>query len=222
MIELIPVLDIRGGVAVSGKSGKRHEYTPLKTVYHPTSDTTEIASAMPFKRLYIADLDGITSQNPDIETIKQIAFSKEIMVDIGVRSSADLEIFHHIRCQIILGTETLEDLDILTHALDIFGKRIIVSIDIKKENVLSSFLPNSPEETYDTIRQTGVEEFIFLDITSVGTLRNDFSFIKDLNKTSKILVGGGITSKDLEVLERMKVDGALVGTALHKGLIGCV
>ncbi len=222
MIEVIPVLDIRGGVAVSGKSGKRHEYTPLKTVYHQTSDPVEIASAIPCKRLYIADLDGITRQKPDIETIKKIASSKDIMVDLGVRTPADLETFHQISCQIILGTETLADMNTLTEALEIFGSRIVVSIDIKEGEVLSPFLPSSPHETYDTVTQAGVEEFIFLDITSVGTLKNDFSFIKDLNKTSKILVGGGITSKDLKKLERMKVDGALVGTALHKGLLGCV
>ena len=33
MLEIIPVIDLMNSVAVSGKSGNRSEYTPLKTIY---------------------------------------------------------------------------------------------------------------------------------------------------------------------------------------------
>jgi uncharacterized protein related to proFAR isomerase len=51
----------------------------------------------------------------------------------------------------------------------------------------------------------------------VGTGKSDFSFIKDLNKTGEILLGGGITQKDISAMEKLDVEGVLVGTALHNG-----
>ncbi len=33
MIEIVPVLDLIGNQAVSGKSGNRSTYTPLNTIY---------------------------------------------------------------------------------------------------------------------------------------------------------------------------------------------
>jgi len=50
-MELIPVLDLQGGKAVSGKSGRREEYTELETVFTPSSDPLEISRALPSRRL---------------------------------------------------------------------------------------------------------------------------------------------------------------------------
>ncbi|MFQ5800449.1 MAG: HisA/HisF-related TIM barrel protein, partial [Candidatus Hydrothermarchaeales archaeon] len=114
---------------------------------------------------------------------------------------------------------TVEDPAVLAKALERFGERVIVSIDIKGGSVLSDFLPPSPSDAYRALGDMSAKKVIFLDISAVGTLKADFSFIKDLNKTGEILVGGGIMGKDLTEMERIKVDGVLVGTALHKGLL---
>ena len=46
MLEIIPVLDLMNSVAVSGKSGNRETYTPLKTIYASSSDPVEIANSL--------------------------------------------------------------------------------------------------------------------------------------------------------------------------------
>ena len=61
-MEIIPVMDLMSGIAVSGKSGKRETYKPLETVYSETPDPVDIAISLKrqgFKRIYIADLDAI-------------------------------------------------------------------------------------------------------------------------------------------------------------------
>ena len=58
MIEIIPVLDLKSGIAVSGKSGNRNKYKPLKTVYSSSSNPVEIARNLKEKRaksIYIAE-----------------------------------------------------------------------------------------------------------------------------------------------------------------------
>ncbi len=50
-MEIIPVIDMMKGVAVSGKSGRRDEYLPLKTIFCDSSDPIEIASSIPSKKL---------------------------------------------------------------------------------------------------------------------------------------------------------------------------
>ncbi len=218
MVEVIPVLDIRGGVAVSGRSGNREEYTPLQTVFAWSTDPVEIAKNLPFKRLYVADLDGVVEGNPDITTLRRLAELKEVMIDPGVRVPSDLDLFDNLDCGIVLGTETIKGPEVIREALKRFGGRVLVSIDIKEGRVLSGFLPGDPVESFEVLAGLGVSRFIFLNISAVGTQSADLSFIKDLNKAGEIILGGGITREDLPTVEESGVDGVLVGTALHKGL----
>ncbi|RMF91374.1 MAG: hypothetical protein D6733_01295 [Methanobacteriota archaeon] len=219
MIEVIPVLDIRGGVAVSGRSGNREAYAPLQSVFSDTPDPVEIAGNLPFRRLYVADLDGIVEGRPDLKTLTLLTALKRTMIDLGVRGSEDLDIFGDLDCDIVLGTETVKDREVIVEALERYGARVIVSIDIKDGQVLSGSLPSEPGAAYDSLAEAGVKRFILLNISAVGTMKPDLTFIKDLNKTGEILLGGGITERDLGMLDVLGVDGALIGTALHKGLL---
>ena len=45
-MEIIPVLDLKSGIAVSGESGERSNYKPLKTVYSQSSNPVEIARTL--------------------------------------------------------------------------------------------------------------------------------------------------------------------------------
>jgi phosphoribosylformimino-5-aminoimidazole carboxamide ribotide isomerase len=223
-MEIIPVQDIMGGKAVSGRSGNRTEYRPLGTIFTDSSDPVDIAWSMPYPRLYVADLDGIMKGAPDLHRLQKLAGIKALMVDMGIKGVDDISWFKGLDAEIVLGTETLEGPKVLERAMDEFGERVIVSIDIKEGHVLSRFLPPEPFAALDHLTQLGAKRFIFLDMTSVGTL--GFGSLEPLLEYAnskypeiEMIVGGGIKKEDLEKLEKMGVDGALVGTALHKGLL---
>lgn len=217
-MEIIPVLDVMNGRAVSGKSGEREKYRELKTIFASSSNPLKIARNLPYEKLYVADLDGIMRGKPDLELLKKLSEIKRLLVDAGIRNYGDVERISGINSEIIIGTETLQNLETLKEALKKFGKRIIVSIDIKNDKVLSQILPSSLAESSEILRKLGARRFIFLDISSVGTLRGfKLDFIKNCGE--EIFVGGGIRKEDLKKLEKIGVSGALVGTALHKGLI---
>lgn len=220
-MEIIPVLDIMNGVAVSGKSGERENYTELKTVFASSSDPLEIAKNMPYEKLYVADLDGIMKGKPNLRLLRKLSKIKKITADAGIRNYSDVEKVSRLNVEIIIGTETLRNLETLKEALKKFGKRIIVSIDVKNKRVLSQILPENLAEAFEILRKLGAGRFIFLDISSVGTLSGfAFDFIKKIKfRGEEIFVGGGIRKEDLKKLEKIGAHAVLVGTALHKGLI---
>ncbi len=215
-MEIIPVLDIRGGRAVAGKGGRREEYRDLETVFYPSPDPLEIARRMPYERLYVADLDGVVHGKPDIPLLEELAGVKKLMVDVGVRTPLDLERISRLDAEIILGTETMGE----ALLAELEGDEI-VSLDMKQEAVISSFLPTPPLEALEVLKGHGASRFILLEIGAVGTLSGtSFGYLRGLDKRGlEIYVGGGIRGEDIEYLEKLGVDGTLVGTALHRGLI---
>jgi phosphoribosylformimino-5-aminoimidazole carboxamide ribotide isomerase len=88
MTELIPVMDLMSGIAVSGKSGQRDTYKPLETVYSQTPDPVEIAISLKrqgFKRIYLADLDAIEGRGSNLEIAGKINHILPVMLDWGVK-----------------------------------------------------------------------------------------------------------------------------------------
>ncbi len=216
-MEIIPVIDIMGGIAVSGKSGRREEYTELKSIFASSSNPIEIAKNLPFERLYVADLDGIMKGAPNLKLLEELSRIKRLMVDVGIRNRNDYDGISHLNADVIIGSETLHDFETL-EAIGRECPNVVFSIDIKDGKVLSPFLPHAPIETIELLA-TRVKRFIVLDISSVGTLGADFSLFDQLKIPDvKIYYGGGIKKEDIDKLKKIGVDGALVGTALHKGL----
>ena len=62
-MEIIPVIDLRGGQVVRARMGARDQYRPIETPLSPTSDPLDVTrgllSVFPFRTLYVADLDAI-------------------------------------------------------------------------------------------------------------------------------------------------------------------
>jgi phosphoribosylformimino-5-aminoimidazole carboxamide ribotide isomerase len=225
MMEIIPVLDLMSGMAVSGKSGQRETYKPLKTVYSPSSHPVEIAISLKrngAKRIYLADLDAIEGKGNNLEMVKKINHIMPVMLDGGVK---DLESFHFVlefAEKIIVATETLKSLKDLQEICARFSKeRIIMSIDIKDELILSKNLNITLEELKPVLKGLKQEEIILLDISRVGTekgfnlkLINQFKGYED-----SLILGGGIEPQEIKDLLNRGVNKFLIGTALHSGKI---
>jgi phosphoribosylformimino-5-aminoimidazole carboxamide ribotide isomerase len=119
---------------------------------------------------------------------------------------------------IIIGSETLQNME----SLETIGNetdRVVFSIDMKDGKLISPFLPDDPYEAF-TLLKNKIKKFIVLDISSVGTLSGNFSFLeKFIIPDAEIYYGGGIKKEDIEKLKKIGVGGVLIGTALHKGLL---
>ena len=208
-MEIVPVIDIMDGLAVSGKGGKREEYKPLKSVICQNPDPIELAKVYKdygVSKIYIADLDKIMGRGDNFNLIKKIDFINK-MVDVGVKDEEDFKKAKNLG-EVIVGTETLKDISLL--------KKAIVSLDFKDGKLLNYNLDF-------ILNNLGNKPVIILDISNVGTQRGlNRELIKDIKDRidNPIYVGGGIRDlKDIEFCYSIDVEGVLIGTAIHKGIL---
>lgn len=223
MIEIIPVLDLMSGIAVSGKSGHRETYKPLKTVYSPSSDPVQIANGLKSQgaqQIYIADLDAIEKKGSNLELIRKINHIMPVMMDWGVKDLNSFQFALEFADKVIVATETLKSLEELQKIFKKFPEeRIDVSVDIKNGQLLSNELDISLEYFKEFLVDLNPSQIILLDISQVGT---HGGFKKDLIEEFKdfkdsLILGGGIVPGEMESLNDNGIKKVLVGSALHNG-----
>ncbi|PKL67938.1 MAG: HisA/HisF family protein [Methanobacteriales archaeon HGW-Methanobacteriales-1] len=223
MMEIIPVLDLMSGMAVSGKSGHRETYQPLKTVYSSYPDPVQIASSLKRQgahQIYIADLDAIEKKGSNLELIRKINHILPVMMDWGVKDLKSFEFALEFANKIIVATETLKSLGELSKIFEKFPKdRIVVSVDIKNDQLLAKEMDISLNDFKEFLIDLNPSQLILLDISQVGTfngfnkqLIDEFSEFKD-----SLIFGGGITPSEIKSLNEKGLKKVLVGSALHKG-----
>jgi phosphoribosylformimino-5-aminoimidazole carboxamide ribotide isomerase len=230
-LKVVPVIDVLNGVAVHAVGGERSRYQPLKSVLCQSVDPVDVAltfESLGFRSLYMADLDAILRRSPNLAVYKQIRAktSLSLMVDAGVSKVAEAEkLLKSGVTKIVLGTETLPSLNLVSQALKTLGEDgVIVSIDLKEGKTLSAsetISSMSAIQLAQALQKLGVGQIILLDLDRVGTERGaNLNVLQAvLSRTElKVLVGGGIKSfEELTKLKTLGVFGVLVATALHRG-----
>ena len=223
MIKKIPVLDLKDGQAVSGKSGLIDTYQPLQTVFAPSSNPIEIAQGLKLNgadELYIADLDLIESNGHNINEIKMVNTILPVILDAGVKNAERFSFFLDYALKIIIPTETLESIDELYEICNKYPKeRIVISVDVKNNELFSKNLDLTLNEFKDILADVNPSQIILLDISGVGTnkgynkeLLNEFADLKE-----KLIIAGGLNKDSISELEKIGIKKVLLGTSLHSG-----
>ena len=223
MIKKIPVIDLKQHQAVSGKSGMRDTYQPLKTVFAPSSNPVDIAQGLRLNgadEMYIADLDLIESNGHNINDIRMVNTIIPVMFDGGVKNCESFEFFLDYAFKVIVPTETLESIEEMEKIFEKYPKeRIVVSVDTKDDELLAKHLDLSLSQLKEILVRLNPNEIILLDITGVGTekgynkkLLDEFEDLKD-----KLIIAGGLNKDSLTELESLGIKKVLIGTSLHSG-----
>lgn len=226
MIKKIPVIDLKQHQAVSGKSGMRDTYQPLRTVFAPSSNPVEIAQGLKLNgadEMYIADLDLIESSGHNISEIKMVNTILPVMFDGGVKNCESFDFFLDYAYKIIVPTETIESIEEMEKIFEKYPKeRIVVSIDVKNDELYSKNLDLTLSEFKEILKKLDPNEIILLDITGVGTekgynqkLLDEFEDIKD-----KLIIAGGLNKESIGELDSQGIKKILIGTSLHSGEVG--
>ncbi|MHA1220917.1 MAG: HisA/HisF-related TIM barrel protein [Candidatus Heimdallarchaeota archaeon] len=238
-MKVIPVLDLLDGKVVHGIAGKRNEYKPIEnSVITSSSDPIVVAQAfhteLGLDQFYIADLDLI--QRSVNLFANKISISElvsdpsiTIMVDGGCKELEDVKtILEQQIDQLVLGTETLESLEMLEEIVTKFSStKIILSIDLKGGKLLANnpkLQQYSVEEIVNHAEGLGLDGLIVIELQKVGSqsgpLNDTLLRIRDCAKEIPIFAGGGVRNiNDLLLLQEENIAGALVATAFHKGFI---
>ncbi|MBN1905146.1 MAG: nickel transporter [Deltaproteobacteria bacterium] len=233
-MKIIPVIDILNGEVVHAVRGERDNYMPVKSTLAEGSDPLEIAKVLTrvtgSNHVYIADLDAILNRGSNRELfplLKSIGIS--LMVDAGVSDAGSaLDVKRAGADKIIIGTETISDIDQLTEiAKQIDSDGLVMSIDIKKGVVLSKadeLNGVAPLEAIKKLTGKGIKNFIILTLDLVGSGEGpDAGLINQARRefpSHTLISGGGVKSHvHLRQLNAAGADGVLVATALHRGWI---
>jgi phosphoribosylformimino-5-aminoimidazole carboxamide ribotide isomerase len=231
-VRVIPVIDLTDATAVHAVRGERERYRPVHSVL-AADDGDPIALARAFRselgldELYVADLDAIRGEGEHSAAIAALARESRVMVDAGVSEPEQARALLNLGAQrVIVGTETLPGPDALDRLLA-EAPQLVLSVDLRDGRLLSPDpgLAGLPAlDALEHLWRPGLREAIVLDLARVGSGAGlDVDLIAELHAAFgdlELLAGGGVRDvDDLRALDAAGAAGALVATALHRGVI---
>jgi phosphoribosylformimino-5-aminoimidazole carboxamide ribotide isomerase len=128
----------------------------------------------------------------------------------------------------VLGTAAFSDPGLLESALERFGERIAVSVDVRDGRVATSAwveqIEMSGPEAVRALRQRGVRRFVYTNIDRDGTLRgvdpDDVRLASDAVGDGRFIYSGGVASigdlVEAAVAHGGNLEGVIVGKALYE------
>ena len=228
-MDLIPAIDLLRGRCVRLYQG---DYNKTTVYYDDPLEAAEKWQNQGAKWIHIVDLDGAKTGTPaNFQIFESIQQNTKMLVQVGggIRSMETAAKFLDSGInRIVLGTSAIQDPKFVANMIKDFGpESIVVGVDSRDNNVsINGWRETTSLKTIDLIRdmqELNVQRFIYTDISRDGTLTEpNFEAIKNVFSEMKtsLIVSGGISS--LEHITRLidiGVEGAILGSALYKGII---
>jgi phosphoribosylformimino-5-aminoimidazole carboxamide ribotide isomerase len=231
-MQIIPVIDIKNGIAVHAKGGHRERYAALETrfadVPEPTAIIAGMLTVLKIARIYIADLDAITKSadssaraaadnNAMIRQLARDYPNLDFMIDSGltVRSVLD-DYLQHDNLEFVIASETLSTLQDYNAVMTrIPATRGVLSLDRRGDRRLG------PAALFER-PSMWPQRVINMNLACVGGDDGpDWDGLEALRARCPdchIYAAGGV--RDLDDLGRLVALGTtavLIGSALHDG-----
>ncbi len=227
-MNIFPAIDLIDGKAVRLYKGDYEK----KTVYNddPLSVVRDF-KACGAKFLHLVDLDGARNGTTDnFETVQRIVNAGGIFVEIGggIRNMETVDKYFSIGIdRVIIGTAAVTNPDFLKKAIDKYGDKIAVGVDVKDGFVaIKGWLENSSFTLYEfceKMQQIGVKYLICTDISRDGAMNGtNLQMYKELSERLclNITASGGVSSlDDVESLGKLGLYGAIIGKAYYTGAL---
>ena len=227
-MKIFPAIDLYGGKAVRLFKG---DYSKM-TVY--SENPLEVARDLEQKGaefIHLVDLEGAKDgTTPNFETVKSIAENTRLFTEIGggIRSMETVEKYLGAGVdRVILGTAAVENQDFLNAAVNKYGEKIAVGVDIKDGFVaVKGWTEASSYSCFDfceKMRETGVKTLICTDISKdgamQGTNRELYRELAEKFDIDIVASGGVSTLDDIKALKKLGLYGAIIGKAYYIGAI---
>lgn len=222
-MELIPVLDLRGGVVVRAHRGRRQDYQPIRTPLSPTSDPLDVLHGLltihPFAAAYVADLDAIEGSGDHHAVLAALRAQCKVSLWVD-NGTADRAAAHRFLAtdlgRLVIGSESQHGLCLVRE----FTKdaRVALSLDFRQERFVG---PPA------LVADPGVwpHRVIVMSLSRVGgTAGPDLDRLHAVRAAAGpgrlVYAAGGVRdAHDLAMLAQAGIDGALVASCLHDGRV---
>lgn len=225
---IYPAIDLYGGKAVRLFKG---DYAQM-TVYSddPVSVAKDFAAAGA-SHIHLVDLEGAKIGRPaNLAVIAKIVETTGLFAEVGggIRDMETVDSYLGIGVsRVILGTAAVKDPDFLHAALQKYGEKIAVGVDLKDGFVaIKGWMETSDlkaEEFFEKMQKSGVKTIICTDISRDGAMKGtNRALYRALSEKFDIdlIASGGVSSmEDVMALADMKLHGAIIGKAYYIGAI---
>lgn len=227
-MKLFPAIDLYDGKAVRLYKG---DYNQM-TVY--SENPIEIARDFEncgAKYIHLVDLEGARDgTTPNINIVKQIASETSLFCEIGggIRSMETVDAYLNAGVdRVILGTAAVKDPDFLKLAIEKYGEKIAVGVDIKDGFVAIKGWVEKSEysglQFCEKMQELGVKTIICTDISKDGAMKGtNCELYKELSQkfSLQITASGGVSDiEDIKALRQLNLYGAIIGKAYYIGAI---
>ncbi len=234
-MELIPVVDLKGGRAVHARRGQRASYAPVTGIFGSGDDAAALVralrGALGVRRLYVADLDALAgARAPDPAIAELAALGLELWVDAGVSSADAAEaVLAAGAARAIVALETLPSLASLREIVKRLGAaRVAFSLDLRNGRPIAAEIALARTDPVAIAREAaraGCDTILAIDVARVGSAAGpDNPLLRRLRAGlpgANLVAGGGVRDiADVERLAALGCSGALVATAFHTGRLG--
>jgi phosphoribosylformimino-5-aminoimidazole carboxamide ribotide isomerase len=223
-MEIVPVIDLKGGQVVHARGGERNAYRAIESSLTTDTGPLAVVEALlrlhPFISLYVADLDAIegrSGHDAQLEALRVAFPDLHLWVDNGLYSEADCKAWLARGLgDLVIGSESQGDAGLLEALSDASG-RLLLSLDFKGEIFLGPpDLQSDPKHWPPRV--------IAMTLARVGGQRGpDVDRLRSLVARApghRVFAAGGVRGlADLECVARIGAAGALVASALHDGRI---
>jgi len=220
-MEIIPVIDLKGGLVVRARMGQRDQYRPIETPLSPTSDPVDVVrglrSVLAFQTLYVADLDAIERRGdagPALARLKSAFPGLTLWIDNGLSDvDAACTWFDAGTDHLVLGSEAQADHALVERLKD--HSRAILSLDFRGDSFIGA-------PSLLARREIWPQRIIVMTLARVGSGAGPdlerLAAIRTLAGSRPIYAAGGVRdAEDLAALKRTGVAGVLVASAIHDG-----
>jgi phosphoribosylformimino-5-aminoimidazole carboxamide ribotide isomerase len=238
-MRIIPVLDLSRGVAVHARAGDRARYQPVRSALAPRSlgDPRTLLEGyrqrLGVRECYVADLDAIQGERPQLELIEELApLAGTLLVDGAVTDpEAARALLGRGVARVVVGLETMRGVgDLAAIVSAVGGDRVVFSLDLRHGRPvvhpgLQPLAASDAESLAVRAVEAGAGAVLLLDLGRVGTGGGvDLRLLGLLRRavgSTELLAGGGVrTRRDLDRIRDAGCDAVLVASALHAGEIG--
>ena len=174
-LTLFPAIDIRDGSAVRLMQGDyeretRYDADPAVAARRWVAGGAEI--------VHVVDLDGARAGHPvNLEVVSRIASAVDVPVQVGggLRDRAAVEAaFSSGAERAVLGTSAQRDPDLLGELAELYGERIVASVDARGETVAvegwETATSTPVSEAVSRLGSRGVSCFVYTPVEVDGTL----------------------------------------------------
>ena len=224
--ELLPAVDVADGRAVrlvQGRAGTETAYgAPLDAALAWQRDGAEW--------IHLVDLDAAFGRGSNAALLAEVVAAVDVKVEMsgGIRDDQSLEAALATGCtRVNIGTAALENPDWCASAIDRFGDRVAVGLDVRGSTLAARGWTRDGGDLWEVLGRLdaqGCSRYVVTDVTKDGTLRGpNLDLLREVCAATDapVVASGGVSSLQdlvaLATLAPLGVEGAIVGKALYAG-----